>query len=101
MVSFEDRRGEMITDVVVGDAFTVFRCPNFTLLCCVVEAVMLVKYVEHVEEVEEAAADGTGDGEEQDNLVSCLPEDQLDRAPGDEVEQTSDSAKGSHGRFGK
>ena len=91
----------MITYVVVGDAFTVFRCPNFTLLCCVVEAVMLVKYVEHVEEVEEAAADGTGDGEEQDNLVSCLPQDQLDGAPRDEVKQTGDCAKSSHGRFGE
>ena len=62
---------------------------------------MLVKYVEHVEEVEEAAADGTGDGEEQDNLVSCLPENQLDRAPRDEVEQARDCAKSSHGRFGE
>ena len=62
---------------------------------------MLVKYVEHVEEVEEAAADGTGDGEEEDNLVSCLPENQLDRAPRDEVEQASDCAKSSHGRFGE
>ena len=62
---------------------------------------MLVKYVEHVEEVEEAAADGTGDGEEQDNLVSCLPQDQLDRAPRDEVKQTGDCAKSSHGRFGE
>ena len=88
----------MITDVVVGDVLTRLRCPHFTFL---VEAVMLVKYVEHVEKVEEAAADGTGDGEEQDNLVSCLPENQLDRAPRDEVEQASDSSKSSHGRFGE
>ena len=88
----------MITDVVVGDVLTRLRCPHFTFL---VEAVMLVKYVEHVEEVEEAAADGTGDGEEQDNLVSCLPQDQLDRAPRDEIEQAGDSAKSSHGRFGE
>ena len=88
----------MITDVVVGDVLTGLRCPHFTFL---IEAVMLVKYVEHVEEVEEAAADGTGDGEEQDNLVSCLPQDQLDRAPRDEVEQTGDSSEGSHGCFGK
>ena len=91
----------MITYVVVGDAFTVFRCPNFTLLCCVVEAVMLVKYVKHVKEIEEAAADSTGNGEEQDNLISCLLQDQLDRAPRDEVEQTGDSSEGSHGCFGK
>ena len=88
----------MITDIVVGDVLTPLRCPDFTFL---VEAVMLVKYVEHVEEVEEAATDATGDGEEQDNLVSSLPENQLDRSPRDEVEQTGDCAKGSHGRFGK
>ena len=88
----------MITDVVVGDVLTPLRCPDFTFL---VEAVMLVKYVKHVKEIEEAAADSTGNGEEQDNLISCLLQDQLDRAPRDEVEQTGDSSEGSHGCFGK
>ena len=75
-----------------------FGCPHFTVP---VVAVVLIICVEQVEDVEKAAADATGDGEEQHDLVSCLLEDQLDWAPGDEVEQTKDSPKGSHGCFGK
>ena len=89
---------EVYANIGVADVFTHFGCPHFTVP---VVAVVLIICVEQVEDVEKAAADATGDGEEQHDLVSCLLEDQLDWASGDEVEQAKDSPKGSHGCFGK